>query len=117
MDYRARAASRKAGEQVEVGVRTALDDEDVWDKEFSSFTPTPRTTEADESGDVRSLRRALDRPLHLIVERKIGTDDHRYWDLPAVIHQASQVTHIRRNKSGFSKFSSLERKNWLYLAF
>jgi len=78
------AAKRKDGEQIEAGERTAVDDQDEWEKEFAAFTPVPRKTEADEKCDVRSIRRALDRPLHLIAQRKIG--DALHWDLPTAIN-------------------------------
>lgn len=84
-----RAAKRKAGEQLEAGVRTAVDDEDDWEKEFAGFTPVSRKTEADEKGDVRSVRRSLDRPLHLIVQRKIG--DTWWWDLPTAANASGET--------------------------
>jgi len=86
-----RAAKRKAGgELLEAGVRTAVDDEDDWEKEFAAFAAVSRKTEADEKSDVRSVRRSLERPLHLIVERKIGGVLH--WDLPTAINQGGGET-------------------------
>merc|ERR1711992_525519 len=62
---RAEKLKEECGE-LEAGVRTALDDEDAWDSEYAAFVaPTVRKTEADASNDLRSLNRALDRPLHL----------------------------------------------------
>lgn len=85
-----RAEKRKTNDGIlEAGVRTAVDDEDAWAKEFAAFTPISRQTEADEKNDVRSLRRALHRPLHLIVERKVGSD--LFWDLPTVINKGGET--------------------------
>ena len=86
---RERIAKRKAGETLEAGVRTAVDDEDSWEKELSGFKPWPRKTTADDQCDVHSIRRALDRPLHLVVERKFGNVLH--WDLPTAIHQSGET--------------------------
>jgi len=85
-----KAAKRKAGDGIlEAGMRTAVDDEDAWAKEFDAFTPVSRETEADEKNDVRSVRRALHRPLHLIVQRNIGGD--LFWDLPTVVNKGEET--------------------------
>ena len=41
---------------------------DVADSGQSGFLPAPRVTEADEAGDVKSLRRTLDKRLFLLIK-------------------------------------------------
>jgi len=59
---------------------TAVEIEDAWEEELKSFTPANRKTEADMINDLRSLERALDRRLMLVVKQKLGDKDH--WVLP-----------------------------------
>lgn len=59
---------------------TALDLEDKWDAELKSFTPASRITDADKSGDQRSLDRKLDSSLYLLVKQNIAGREH--WVLP-----------------------------------
>ena len=40
-------------------------------------------SEADETNDIHSVDRCLDRPIYLLVERKLGNAFH--WDLPTTI--------------------------------
>ena len=86
---RLREERKKAGEEVEEveemeeGVTAALDLEDMWKKEASSFTPASKTTEADVKGDVRSTDRKLDSSLRLLTKLQLGKDLH--WDLPWTI--------------------------------
>jgi len=73
---------RKAsGAKLEAGVRTALDDEDAWEAEHAAFTaPTSRSTPSDNESD---LNRALDRPLHLLVNRAYEGGLVK-WELPQI---------------------------------
>ena len=83
---RIREERKKAGEEVEEmeeGVTAALDLEDMWKKEASTFTPASKTTEADVKGDVRSTDRKLDSSLRLLTKLQLGNDLH--WDLPWTI--------------------------------
>ena len=59
---------------------TALDLEDKWDAEIKSFTPASRITQADDTGDQKSLDRKLDSSLYLLVKQNIAGRDH--WVLP-----------------------------------
>ena len=87
---------------------TALDIEDGWKKSaegvkfcicqnwsiilitlISGFTPASRTSEADASGDVKSVKRAMDQPLRLMAKNKLGTDE--FWDLPTMKHQEGET--------------------------
>jgi len=90
-----RAAEREAGNaesKLEAGVRTALDDEDAWNKEAAAFVaPTSRQTQADTDGDVRSVLRALDRPLHLVVQREYKKGGPPVWKLPQALHQSGET--------------------------
>ncbi len=63
-----------------LSLRTAQDDEDDWQKELEAFSPAPVVTEADEKSDRTSVKRALHRPLRLIVRQRYGDDF--LWDLP-----------------------------------
>ncbi|XP_055998975.1 39S ribosomal protein L46, mitochondrial-like [Ostrea edulis] len=63
-----------------VPVQTMQDREEIWNKELAEFSPAPRVTEADESGDMKSLDRKLDQTLVLLVKQKI--DGKEYWYLP-----------------------------------
>lgn len=65
-------------------MQTAADDEDAWEKDFAKFVPA--SCSGDE--DKRSLNRSLDRPLHLLVQRRLG--DSLIWDLPTVIRQEGE---------------------------
>ena len=95
----------KAGEEVEEmeeGVTAALDMEDMWKKEASTFTPAPTTTMADSNGDVRSMDRKLDSSLRLLTKLQLGKDLH--WDLPWTIRYF--ITNLRNWSS--SSFESRE---------
>lgn len=48
-------------------------------KEEKIERPMPRATEADKTGDLRSLNRALTRTLYLIVK---GSDERAPWEFP-----------------------------------
>jgi len=87
-----REERKKAGEEVEEmeeGVTAALDMEDMWKKEASTFTPAPTTTMADSNGDVRSMDRKLDSSLRLLTKLQLGKDLH--WDLPWTIREAGET--------------------------
>merc|ERR1711902_303374 len=87
-----REERKKAGEEVEEmeeGVTAALDMEDMWKKEASTFTPAPTTTMADSNGDVRSMDRKLDSSLRLLTKLQLGKDLH--WDLPWTIRCGANV--------------------------
>ena len=56
---------------------------------ISGFTPASRTSEADASGDVKSVKRAMDQPLRLMAKNKLGTDE--FWDLPTMKHQEGET--------------------------
>ena len=89
-----REERKKAGEEVEEmeeGVTAALDMEDMWKKEASTFTPAPTTTMADSNGDVRSMDRKLDSSLRLLTKLQLGKDLH--WDLPWTIRYF--ITNLR----------------------
>ncbi len=47
--------------------------------ELQEFKPAPRLTEADVSGDMRSLNRKLDRVLYMLVKKP--RKDHS-WQMP-----------------------------------
>jgi len=82
---------KEEGGELEAGVRTALDDEDAWDSEYAAFVaPTVRKTEADASNDLRSLNRALDRPLHLVVQQEYHPGALN-WQLPQNLHRPGET--------------------------
>ncbi|XP_014673023.1 PREDICTED: 39S ribosomal protein L46, mitochondrial-like isoform X2 [Priapulus caudatus] len=64
----------------DVGTSTAQDFEDAGVEEFQNFTVTPRTTEADNTNNRRSLKRKLDRKLFLVVKQKLGKNEE--WVFP-----------------------------------
>jgi len=97
-DLETAAQQREEGQQLEAGVRTALDDEDAWNKEAAAFVaPTSRLSQADaadgdgDGGDVRSVERALDRPLHLIVRQEYPPNNRVTWELPQTTHRAGET--------------------------
>ena len=97
---RLREERKKAGEEVEEmeeGVTAALDLEDMWKKEASTFTPASKTTEADAKGDVRSLDRKLDSSLRLLTKLQLGKDLH--WDLPWTIRVPGETMREAAERS------------------
>ena len=97
---RLREERKKAGEEVEEmeeGVTAALDLEDMWKKEASTFTPASKTTEADVKGDVRSLDRKLDSSLRLLTKLQLGKDLH--WDLPWTIRVPGETMREAAERS------------------
>lgn len=68
--------------------QTAQDLEDAYNDEFGKFKPAPRTTEADEKNDVKSLNRKLEETLVLLTEQKLG--EKSYYLLPQGKHTAGE---------------------------
>ena len=88
-----RQAKKAQGSELDEGesaaaVITALDIEDGWKKSAEGFTPASRTSEADANNDVKSVKRAMDRPLRLMARYKLGKDE--FWDLPNIRHQEGE---------------------------
>mmetsp|Transcript_38496 Transcript_38496/g.85718 ORF Transcript_38496/g.85718 Transcript_38496/m.85718 type:complete len:274 (-) Transcript_38496:31-852(-) len=56
------------------------------DKDLRPFSPAPLRTPADESGDIRTMRRALDRHLYLLVRthQAAGSSAPSPWSFPMV---------------------------------
>ena len=54
--------------------------------------------EFDDAGDVHSLHRCLDRPLFLIVERKLGNAYH--WDLPTLVRKDGETLRQTAERAG-----------------
>ena len=75
-------------DESETAVITALDLEDSWKKSAEGFTPASRTSEADLNNDVRSVKRAMDRPLRLLTKYQHGQDLH--WQLPHAKHEEGE---------------------------
>ncbi|CAH1784856.1 unnamed protein product [Owenia fusiformis] len=77
-------AAKKAKEQehgIETGetvVQTAQDIEDLWERELKEFDPATR----EDSNDVKSVERDLDKKLLLVVKQKLGNKEH--WVLPQI---------------------------------
>ena len=63
---------------------TASDDAEYWTREAKGFVPAPRKTKEDEINDLKSLNRALDKSLFLIIQDKDNNDDS--WTLPKMIN-------------------------------
>ncbi|KAL6495534.1 hypothetical protein OROGR_030097 [Orobanche gracilis] len=56
------------------------------------FTPASRITEADKTNDKRSLQRALDRRLYLLVYgTAYGSDDKPVWHFPEKLYESEQT--------------------------
>ncbi|GER45214.1 39S ribosomal protein L46 [Striga asiatica] len=56
------------------------------------FTPAPRITEADKSNDKRSLQRALDRRLYLLIYgTAYGSNGEPVWHFPEKIYESEQT--------------------------
>ncbi|OXA56287.1 39S ribosomal protein L46, mitochondrial [Folsomia candida] len=53
---------------------TAQDEEDLWLAELNQFKFSSRKTDADKNNDQKSLQRALDSHLLLLIEQKLGND-------------------------------------------
>lgn len=61
--------------------QTSQDLEDSWNEEAAQFKPAPLRTAADESGDLKTTDRLLDRHLVLVLRKK-GLDGRDVWTLP-----------------------------------
>jgi len=70
-------------------VITALDLEDAWRKSSEGFVAASKKTSADENNDIKSVKRALDKPLRLITKYKLGKDI--FWDLPNVKYDKGET--------------------------
>lgn len=56
------------------------------------FTPAPRITEADKNNDKRSLQRALDRRLYLLLYgTACGTNGNPVWHFPEKVYESEQT--------------------------
>ena len=90
-DIEAAEKRKLDGTKLSSGTRTAEDDHDAWCKDKQSFTCKSKFTKADETNDLSSLVRCLDKPLHLIIERNCGVQNnptekpHFVWDIPSSI--------------------------------
>ncbi|GLG98773.1 uncharacterized protein GBIM_05364 [Gryllus bimaculatus] len=73
----------------DVTVKTAQDLEDAYQDEFSKFQFAARQTDCDKRKDLKSLDRALDKYLVLVVNQKIG-DDYR-WILPQGLRENGET--------------------------
>lgn len=80
------------GTTLSTGTRTAEDDSDSWIKDRETFVPRSRLTNADKNNDVTSTERHLDSPLHLVIEKNLGSFNNPTatpffcWDMPSSIH-------------------------------
>ena len=86
--FRDLAQQKKAGvilppEKAMLLQRLADDDVEYWTREAKGFVPASRKTKEDEINDVKSLNRALDRSLFLIIQDKDNKDS---WTLPKMIN-------------------------------
>ena len=64
------------------------DEEEDEEDEEGRFAPAPRETEADRKNDHRSIQRALDRSLYLLVKCSAGSD----WQFPQRVVKGEQET-------------------------
>ncbi|XP_061186717.1 large ribosomal subunit protein mL46-like [Saccostrea echinata] len=67
-----------------IPIITMQDKENIWNKDFTSFKPADRETEADKTGDVKTVDRKLDQTLVLVVKQNIGGKE--FWYLPVMQH-------------------------------
>ena len=74
----------KLGEKVATEVITAYDDEERWRKDAEKFQAASRSTEADAKDDKRSLDRALDKSLFLVLKQRES------WTLPMTPNQEGE---------------------------
>ncbi|ELT99681.1 hypothetical protein CAPTEDRAFT_48121, partial [Capitella teleta] len=79
-------AERKKAEdyeetEAEAQRQTAMDMEDLWEKELAESSFASRITAADKSGDLKTTDRCLDRKLVLVVKQQVAPG-HQHWVLP-----------------------------------
>ena len=92
-DIEAAEKRKLEGTKLSTGTRTAQDDNDAWVKDRISFVPAARQTKSDNEKNLKSTERKLDAPLHLVVERNLGScNDSKgtpffCWDLPTCIRR------------------------------
>ena len=84
----------------------------------ADFTPASRTSDADAKKDVKSVRRAMDRPLRLMTKYKLGKDE--FWDLPNTRHQEGESLRetaeraVMRNLGQHPEVSILGNAPWSF---
>ena len=94
-DVEAAEKRKREGTTKLESLTTAEDDHDAWVKERAAFVPAGRTMSY-ETEDAKSKDRALDRPLHLVIERNAGSMNDKegtpyfYWDLPSTIREEGE---------------------------
>ena len=89
-----RQEKKTRGEETEetetaAAVITALDLEDSWKKSAEGFVPASGETEADRTGDRKSLKRSMRFPLRLVAKYQLGKDI--FWDLPSIKHNKGET--------------------------
>eukprot|EP00210_Caulerpa_lentillifera_P001088 g1049.t1 len=65
--------------------RSVIDEEDG-DQSALQWQPNPRTTQADKTGDVKSLMRLLDRYLYFVVKSRTGI-----WSFPSTLNNEGET--------------------------
>ncbi|ODN01789.1 39S ribosomal protein L46, mitochondrial [Orchesella cincta] len=98
----------KAGEIDAGNVQTARDDEDRWAVEAQGFKPASRETEADLKNDIKSLERALDSHLLLVVEQKLGSDYR--WICPHAKLEQGETLRIAAERMMLEIFPDLKTR-------
>lgn len=83
----AQEAAAAAAERLENGQPPLVQPRD---EELSGLKRAERITEVDKKGDVRSLDRALDRTLYLVVKRP---ENEGSWELPAGALEDEEMLH------------------------
>ena len=89
-----RQEKKSKGDEMEetetaAAIITALDLEDSWKKSAEGFTPASRESEADRTGDRKSVKRAMTLPLRLVARYQLGRDI--FWDLPTIKHHQGET--------------------------
>ena len=84
--------TKKGGKKAAAVVETVEPEEELKESEIV-IDAQSRETEADRTGDERSLDRRLDRTLYLLVKRQSG------WGFPGGAVEGSELLHEVRSKT------------------
>lgn len=95
------AEMKKAGQPIPIEKMnriTAYDEEEHWNKDAATFTSGLRNTEADEKNDTKSLNRALDKSLYLLVKQ------NNSWTIPTLVNENNEESLRETAEKAIQKY-------------
>eukprot|EP01135_Chromosphaera_perkinsii_P000694 Nk52_evm6s150 gene=Nk52_evmTU6s150 len=97
----------------------ADEDEEMLERQKIKFTPQPRITEHDESGNMRTLNRRLSKMLYLVVKKRReylpkGVEDPYEWQLPHTVRKPGQSMRQTAEKFCHSLLARATRRSYFF---